>query len=121
MKSGIQIIQRCNYKHVLGMLIISICVSANTWAGMDDGELVTAAGKGDLSRVKALLDANANVNVKADGGTTALIAASQNGYEEVVQMLLAAKADVNAKTGNCTTALMRAAQKCHEQVVQELL
>ena len=82
--------------HVLAILVALFCASTSTWAGVKDSDLITAAGKGNLPRVKALLAAKTNVNAKTDNGVTALIAASENGHEEVVVALLAAKADVNA-------------------------
>jgi Ankyrin repeats (many copies)/Two component regulator propeller len=73
-------------------------------AAQDD--LIDASYTGELSRVKALLAANADVNAKADAlGGTALMAASGNGHLEVVRALLVAKADVNAASGAGITAL----------------
>jgi hypothetical protein len=68
------------YTHVLSMLM-TLCFSASTWANMHDRDLISAAASGNLSRVKALLVAKADVNAQTDNGTTALIAASENGYE----------------------------------------
>jgi len=83
--------------------------------------LIDASGAGDLSQVKGLLAAKADVNAKAVDGRTALMLASQNGHLEVVQALLAAKADVNAKTVKGGTALMIAAQTGHLDVVRALV
>jgi ankyrin repeat protein len=101
--------------------------------------LIAAAGKGDLLRVKELLAAGSDVNAKTDNSTgmrienarvagmyeavggTALMAASQNGYLEVVQALLDAKADVNAKASNGATALMIASFRGHQDVVRALI
>jgi uncharacterized protein len=47
--------------------------------------------------VKLLLEKGADVNIKANDGTAALIMASENRYTEIVKLLLAAKADVNVK------------------------
>ena len=109
------------HMHVLCVLLALLYASASAWAGMGDNELINAAGNGNLARVKALLGAKVNVNLKTDDGITPLIAASENGHEDVVQALLGAKADVNAKAGNGSTALMRASQRGHQQVVKELL
>ena len=116
-----EMIKLLKYTLVLSMLTTLFCVSGSTWANLVNVDLVAAAANGNLSRVRTLLAAKADVNTKADNGMTALIAASQNGYEEIVQVLLEASADVNAKTSNGTTALMQASQKGHEQVVQKLL
>lgn len=107
--------------HVLGMLLALCCVPVSTWAHSGgDHPLINAAGRGDLSRVKALLAAGADVNDDAGHGITALMVAAQNGHQEIVQALLAAKANVNTKTRRGETALMVAAQNGHEGVVQLL-
>ena len=80
-----------------------------------------ASEAGDLSRVKALLAAKADVNATDPDGTTALFLAAQNGHLEVVQALLAAKADVNAKTANGATALFISSAYGHLEVVRALL
>ena len=56
-------------------------------------QLVRAASTGDLSAVKALLDAGADVNCLNEGGQTALILASVMGHAEVVAHLIEAGAD----------------------------
>jgi ankyrin repeat protein len=42
--------------------------------------------------VRQLLDANADVNAKADMGGTALMVASQNSHQEIVRLLRTAGA-----------------------------
>ncbi|MEO6562468.1 MAG: ankyrin repeat domain-containing protein, partial [Nitrosospira sp.] len=82
---------------VFGMLmalIASCCASASTWA---DSDLLVAARRGDLFRVKTLLGAKADVNETRRDGATALMAASTTGHLAVVKALLAAKADVSAR------------------------
>ena len=120
MKRRIKVIWLQKHLHVLGMLLALCCVPASTWAHSGDHGLITAAGRGDLSRVKALLAAKADVNDNAGHGITALLVASQNGHQEIVQALLAAKANVNTKTRNGDTALMVALQNGHQEVVQLL-
>ena len=81
------------------MLAAMACGFTGTLANAQSNDLITAAGRGDLSAVNALLKAGADVNDDkntASGPTTALMEASSNGHLEVVQALLAAKADVNA-------------------------
>ncbi len=98
-------------------------------------DLLTAAGRGDLTAVNALLQkAGADVNDAKEtalGPTTALMKAASNGHLEVVQALLGAKADVNAmrardsgpkdQLGDGATALALASQNGHLNVVQALL
>ena len=66
----------------------------------NEGDLITAAEKGDLPRVKALISAGVDVNAKSsdEDGDTALIKACETGYPEIVRTLISAKADVNAKS-----------------------
>ena len=93
----------------------------NLPANAQENELITAAGKGDLSRVKALLNSGTDVNVKNERGGTALLRASFYGYLEIVQILLSDGAEINAKTNDGKTALMYASLNGHLDVVQVLL
>jgi hypothetical protein len=86
------------------------------------GDLIDASEAGDLSRVKALLAAKADVNAKAPDGATALLTASAYGHLDVVQVLLAGKPDLNAKRAeDGGTALFIASQEGYLGVVQALL
>jgi ankyrin repeat protein len=58
--------------------------------------LIYAANHG-YEMVEALLTKGADVNAKANNGSTALMAAAQTGHIEIVEALLARGADVNAK------------------------
>ena len=98
-------------------LIALCCASASVLA---DTELLAAARRGDLYRVKVLLDAKVDVNTAREDGATALIAASTTGHQVVVQALLAARANVNARMSNGSTALMAAAAVGNWQVVHAL-
>ncbi len=51
----------------------------------------------DITEIRKLIEAGADVNVINKYGATPLIMASQKGYAEVVKLLLDAKADVNVK------------------------
>lgn len=110
------------------ILAAMACGFTGTLANAQGNDLITAAGRGDLPAVNALLKAGADVNDDKNtvlGPTTALIEASSNGHVEVVQALLAAKADVNAKRGrnskDSDTALTLASLNGHVNVVQALL
>jgi uncharacterized protein len=59
--------------------------------------LARAAAAGDLSQVKALLDAGHSVNAKAGDGNTALSLAAYEGHLDVLKQLLKSNADVNAQ------------------------
>ena len=110
------------------VLVAAACGLTGTLAHAQSEDLVTAAQRGDLPTVNALLKAGADVNDAKNtvsGPTTALMEASSNGHPEVVQALLAAKADVNAKRGRNSkdgdTALTLASLNGHLNVVQALL
>ncbi len=110
------------------VLVATACGFTGTWANAQSNDLITAAGRGDLPAVNALLKAGADVNDAKNtfsGPITALIEASSNGHLEVVQALLAAKADVNATRGRDSkdgeTALTLALLNGHLNVVQALL
>ena len=63
------------------LAIALFLVSASVPAGIGEGELIAAAGSGNISQVKLLLSKGVNVNARDDEGTTALITAARNGYE----------------------------------------
>ncbi|MBI4699077.1 MAG: ankyrin repeat domain-containing protein [Nitrospirae bacterium] len=76
----------------------------------------------DLSQIRDLIDAGADVNITADNGATPLFRASYNGYTEIVKLLLAAGAEVNAvRKDNGATPLLFATQQGHAEVVKLLL
>ncbi len=104
------------------------CGFTGTLASAQSNDLLTAAGRGDLPTVNALLKAGADVNdakYTGSGSTTALMEAASHGHLEVIQALLAAKADVNATQGRSSTdgdtALTLATMNGHMNVVQALL
>jgi ankyrin repeat protein len=110
------------------VLVAAACGFTGSLASAQSNDLITAAGRGDLPAVNALLKAGADVNDAKNtvlGPTTALMEASSNGRLEVVQALLAAKADVNATRGRNSkdgdTALSVASMNGHLNVVQALL
>ncbi len=59
-----------------------------------------------VEKVRALIDAGADVNAATEKGSTALMFAVYKGHVEIVKLLLAAKADVNAANKDGATALM---------------
>ena len=91
----------------------------------DTGEdLIEAAKKGEAEKVRALLDAGADVNAKDEHGATALMyALGGEGklYPAIAKVLLDAGADVNAKAGNGVTAVMLAAFSGDAELIKLLL
>ncbi|MHC4192428.1 MAG: ankyrin repeat domain-containing protein, partial [Planctomycetota bacterium] len=82
--------------------------------------LQSGAFVGDLAKVKALLDAGADVNEKNATGMTALYAAAVGGHKKVVELLLSKGADPNTWVGN-QTILFWAAGRGHKETVEALL
>jgi ankyrin repeat protein len=76
--------------------------------------LMFACQQPDRSIVKALIDADVDVNCTDADGNTPLSAAAYGGDQQVVRMLIAAGADVNTVDNYGTTPLMSAVtgQKC---------
>ena len=91
-------------------------------------ELIAAAGKGDVARVKALLEDNADPNAQDEFGNTALMSAAINNdppmgkYTAVVEALLAAGAnpDIQHKIFG-HTALMNAVTNGDLPTIKALL
>ena len=72
--------------------------------------LLTAASKGDLETVSAILDSGGNPNTKDEDGVTALMYAARKDMDKIVALLVKKGATVNAIENNGWTALMFAAK-----------
>jgi len=87
------------------ILILSFIVFTSTsYAGNGD-DLVEAAHTGNLSKVRALLKKETDVDHENSVGATALIIASQEGHEPIVQISLDKGAEVNVRENGGRTAL----------------
>lgn len=106
---------------VLALLLALACAATVARAGSTNDEWFNAVAEGDVPRVKALLQANADVNAKSRGGTTALMLAAQQGRDELLGILLRAGARVNDKNGDGQTALMLALKKGNYFVLAPLV
>ncbi len=89
--------------------------------------LMNAAIEGHSDIVQVLLNRDADVNMKDDGGWTALMRAAQGGpttikedHNAIVRLLLAKGADVNVRSTNGMTALHLAEYHGHTEIVQLL-
>ena len=83
--------------------------------------VIYATMKSEVQLLKALLEAEADVNAVNNEGQSALIMAVKDDLREIRKILLEAGTDVNAGTFEGNTALMLAATKNKMKVVCELL
>lgn len=98
-----------------------LVISAGRGDDLTD-DLMAATRKGDLAKVKALLDKGVSANAKSDYGQTPLFFACDRGYLEIVKLLVERGADVNVEdTFYHATALSWAAQKNRTEIVKILL
>jgi len=76
----------------------------------------------DITQIRALIKAGADVDVRNKYGVTPLWIASEYGHIEVVELLLEAGSDVNAaRRTDGVTSLMISSQKGHIEVVKLIL
>ena len=80
------------YVGILAALFLGTMATTVQAASDKDQELIDAAGNGDLAKVKELINAGADMNLKATNGWTALRCARDNGHTEIVNLLKAAGA-----------------------------
>ena len=83
-------------------------------------DIWTACRKGNLERVRQLIQEGQDVNRDDSVGSTPLIWAAAYGQDQVVQELIRAGADVNGKDKNKHTALHRASWSGHSSVIKTL-
>lgn len=84
-------------------------------------DLIEAAEKGNIEKVKQYIDAGTDVNAKKDDGCTALMHAAENGYLNIVKLLVENGADVNVKDNYNDIALKKAVYNGHKDIVKYLL
>lgn len=83
--------------------------------------LMVAAELGDLRSVRALLAANAAIDLSGNNQWTALMLATYGGHTHVVRALLDAGADISLRNGIGAPPLMIATFRGHEDIVNMLL
>jgi ankyrin repeat protein len=103
----------------LSLLLVLLALAALATA--KDNDLIKAAGRGDVQRVKALIDAKADVNAKDNHGGTALMEAAFQGHADIVTLLLDKGADIEASNKFGHTALTLATASRRTDVVKLLL
>ena len=74
-----------------------------------------------LALVEILLDNDANVSARSDGGWTPLLNAAERGHANIVSLLLRSGANVNAATSSGMTPLHWSARNGHVDVVKVLI
>ncbi len=84
------------------------------------GELQQAIERGDLEKVKALVN-KGNIDARDSDGATLLILASRDGKKEIVKFLLSKGADVNLSMRGGETALTLAAYYGEKDVCELLI
>ncbi|MBI4824375.1 MAG: ankyrin repeat domain-containing protein [Nitrospirae bacterium] len=70
----------------LALLISVLFIPLSLYAGIND-DLIIAAARGDIAKIKELLDKGADVNAKTNDGMTALMLAADKGHTEIVRLL----------------------------------
>lgn len=93
------------------------------WMREEADELVDAAMKGKLERVRELLDEGIDINHKneRDEGRAALHAASESEHEDVVRFLLEKRANVNIQDSLGNTPLLYASRYGNEDIARILI
>jgi ankyrin repeat protein len=87
----------------------------------EDPPLVRAARAGDVTAIKLLLDAGADINAAYPGRVTALMVAVAAPDPEIVEILMAAKPNLTIRDRLGRNALWFAASGGNEQLVDKLL
>ena len=106
----------------LGVLSGCATQSGFTALSSNDAALQTAAFKGDLGEVQALIENKADVNAANRDGTTPLFMAAQGGHREIIALLLDHGADAKqARKNDSVSPLYIAAQQGHREIVALLL
>ena len=80
-----------------------------------------AAGSGNATIAKMLLDGGARADYRDSSGATALHWAAQTGHTDIITMLLAAKATVDAQNKQGITPLMMAGANSKIEAIRALL
>jgi uncharacterized protein len=83
--------------------------------------LIAAAERGDVARVRQLLDTGAAVNERDARGRNAVLAATQGGHEAAARLLIERGADVNAQDEIADSAFLLAGARGHTGIVRAAL
>ena len=86
-----------------------------------DQNLLEVTKRGEVDKLRSLLDDGANPNIKDDSGSTPLHEAVNHGASEVVELLLKFGADPTAEDNARRIPLHYAAQIGQERIAQMLI
>ena len=107
--------------------VVKLLIAAGARYALDDSNVsqdpdyfVGAAADGREDVITRLLDKGTDVNLTAENGDTALIAAAIHDQVEVLQLLLQRGADINNKNNDGLTALIMAASEGRANAVRFL-
>ncbi|NBW53149.1 MAG: ankyrin repeat domain-containing protein, partial [Betaproteobacteria bacterium] len=107
-------------KNLFIFLLIGSFFASIAYAEESVNYLLTAASKGDVETVSAILESGGNPNTKDEDGVTALMYAARKDMDKIIALLIKKGAAVNATENNGWTALMFAAKKNYVRSVQLL-
>src|SRR6187455_2710344 len=106
---------------VMWALTVPLLVVVGAAAANQDLRLVDAMKNQDLQRVRTLLDRHADVNVRSEDGSTALLWAAHWNDLATAELLIRAGADVNAANDLRMTPLVQACTNGSGSLVALLL
>jgi uncharacterized protein len=101
--------------------VILRSMESETYTGNPKVDLGIAASKGDIIKIRGLLEQRIDANAEDKRGDTALITAIRAGQSKAVEALLAARANVNKPTINGSTPLIEAAYTGRLEITRSLL
>lgn len=103
------------------LLGLAIAMAAGAQTLERNRQLVIAAERGDVSMVRRLIDAGADVNWQDEKQDSAFLVAGARGHAEVVKLSLAAGANLKSTNRYGGTALIPACHYGHVETVRVLL
>lgn len=107
-------------KKIKAILILAILLLSGVT--LHAQEIIEAAKKGDLDRLKELIEKNPqSVNIKDSSGCTPLHWACQGVNPEILKYLFGKGADVNARDNNGLSPLDKAANRGKKEIIDLLL
>jgi ankyrin repeat protein len=108
---------------LLAASVAALAVAGRAAATVNDAalrnlDMIAAAGRGDVTEVKRLLDAGASPRFADPRGVTALIAAAYGNHLWAARLLIEAKADVNAQDATRQSAFLIAASEGYVELLK---